>query len=111
MEAELKRTAAFLSFVGIFTVLSVSAHQLGPVRVGEQGLFGPAGPLTADAGLPSRLDKLTRVTDAMLENPPAGDWLVWRRTYDSLGFSPLKQVNKTPDGGAIIWVFALPGIS
>ncbi|PYS18089.1 MAG: alcohol dehydrogenase [Acidobacteria bacterium] len=95
MEAELKRTALFLSFVGIFTVLSVSAQQRGPVRVGEQGLFGPAGPLPADAGLPSRLDKLTRVTDAMLENPPAGDWLVWRRTYDSLGFSPLKQVDKT----------------
>src|SRR2546428_12849239 len=99
MEAELKRTTLFLSFVGIFTVLSVSAQQRGPVRVGEQGLFGPAGPLPADAGLPSRLDKLTRVTDAMLENPPAGGWLVRRRTYDSLGVHPLKRVDKTNGGG------------
>ena len=27
------------------------------------------------------LDRLTPVTDAMLRNPPPGDWLHWRRTY------------------------------
>ena len=35
------------------------------------------------------------VTDAMLRNPPAGDWLMWRRTYDGWGYSPLDQINKT----------------
>jgi alcohol dehydrogenase (cytochrome c) len=37
---------------------------------------------------------LTPVTDAMLHNPPPGDWLMWRRTYDGYGFSPLDQINK-----------------
>ena len=37
---------------------------------------------------------LTPVTDAMLRNPPAADWLMWRRTYDGYGYSPLEQINK-----------------
>jgi len=38
---------------------------------------------------------LTPVTDAMLRNPPPGDWLMWRRTYNAWGYSPLEQINKT----------------
>jgi PQQ-dependent dehydrogenase (methanol/ethanol family) len=34
------------------------------------------------------------VTDAMLRNPDDGDWLMWRRTWNSWGYSPLKQVTK-----------------
>ena len=30
----------------------------------------------------------------MLQNPPAGDWLTWRRGFDYQGFSPLKQITK-----------------
>jgi alcohol dehydrogenase (cytochrome c) len=37
---------------------------------------------------------LTPVTDAMLLNPPDGDWLMWRRTYSGYGYSPLAQINK-----------------
>jgi alcohol dehydrogenase (cytochrome c) len=37
---------------------------------------------------------LTPVTDAMLRDPPASDWLMWRRTYNGWGFSPLDQINK-----------------
>src|SRR5438874_3951133 len=29
------------------------------------------------------VQKLTPVTDAMLRNPPPGDWLMWRRTYNA----------------------------
>ncbi len=32
------------------------------------------------------------VTDDRLEHPDAGDWLMYRRTYDGSGFSPLKQI-------------------
>ena len=38
------------------------------------------------------LDTLTTVTDELLRNPPAEDWLSWRRTYDAQGFSPLKNI-------------------
>lgn len=40
------------------------------------------------------LASLTPVTDAMLKDPPASDWLMWRRTYDSFGYSPLEQINR-----------------
>jgi len=35
------------------------------------------------------------VTDARLERPDAGDWLMYRRTYDGSGFSPLKQITSS----------------
>ena len=37
---------------------------------------------------------LTPVTDTMLRDPPAADWLMWRRTYNGWGYSPLEQINK-----------------
>ena len=40
------------------------------------------------------LSKLTPLTDAAMRAPAAGDWLMWRRTYDGQGFSPLKQVDR-----------------
>ncbi len=35
----------------------------------------------------------TPVTDAMLNHPPDGDWLMFRRNYQGWSFSPLKQIN------------------
>ncbi|MGV8989375.1 MAG: pyrroloquinoline quinone-dependent dehydrogenase [Cypionkella sp.] len=40
------------------------------------------------------IDHITPVTDAMLLNPPDGDWLMWRRTYNGWGYSPLDEINK-----------------
>jgi alcohol dehydrogenase (cytochrome c) len=34
------------------------------------------------------------VTDEILENPPPADWLMWRRTQNHWGYSPLEQVNR-----------------
>src|SRR5260221_12705271 len=33
-----------------------------------------------------------KVTDERLEHPAAGDWLMYRRTYDGSGDSPLNQI-------------------
>ena len=33
------------------------------------------------------------VTDAMLQAPAPEDWLMWRRTLDGWGYSPLDQIN------------------
>ena len=47
------------------------------------------------AGFTNRIvDGYTPVTDALLVNPPAADWLSWRRTTDGQGFSPLQQIHK-----------------
>jgi len=35
------------------------------------------------------------VTDQMLQHPSDGDWLMWRRTLNGWGYSPLKQVDKS----------------
>jgi alcohol dehydrogenase (cytochrome c) len=34
------------------------------------------------------------VTDAMIQHPDPKDWLSWRRTLDSWGYSPLAQITK-----------------
>jgi PQQ-dependent dehydrogenase (methanol/ethanol family) len=43
---------------------------------------------------PNPAAAMTSVTDAMLRDPPASDWLMWRRTYNGWGYSPLDQINK-----------------
>jgi alcohol dehydrogenase (cytochrome c) len=61
---------------------------------------GPSGGLTGGVALPpapkkaNPLDRLTAVTDALLANPPASEWLTWRRGSDGVGFSPLRQITK-----------------
>jgi alcohol dehydrogenase (cytochrome c) len=35
------------------------------------------------------------VTDEMLQKPDPANWLMWRRTLDSQGFSPLTQINRS----------------
>ena len=54
------------------------------------------------------LDRLTPVTDEMLRNPPPGDWLHWRRTYDGWAYSPLKQINRdTVKNLKVAWTWSM----
>ena len=49
------------------------------------------------------------VTDAMLKAPDPADWLMWRRTLNSWGFSPLNQITPQNVGGLrLMWVRTLP---
>ncbi|MDB5604697.1 MAG: hypothetical protein JWP25_1597 [Bradyrhizobium sp.] len=41
------------------------------------------------------LQALTAVDEDRLRAPPDGDWLMWRRTYNDWGYSPLAQVDKS----------------
>ena len=51
--------------------------------------------LALSVALPSiAADELVPVTDAMLQNPDPADWLMWRRTLDGWGYSPLDQIDK-----------------
>lgn len=68
-------------------------------------LYLTDGPLVDSA----RLQNLRPVTDAMLLNPPADDWLTWRRTNDSRGHSPLDQINRdNVKDLELAWSWALP---
>ena len=43
----------------------------------------------------AKLNAVTPVTDDMLKRPAPSDWLIWRRTYDAHGYSPLKLINRS----------------
>jgi len=34
------------------------------------------------------------ISDAVLQNPDPEDWLMWRRTFNSWGYSPLNQIDR-----------------
>ena len=51
---------------------------------------------------------LTPVTDALLRQPPAADWLTWRRTLDNHGYSPLDQITRGNVGELrLAWVLSM----
>ncbi len=52
------------------------------------------------------------VTDTMLQKPDPSDWLMWRRTLDSWGYSPLNQIDRTNVGKLkMIWMRGMgPGV-
>jgi PQQ-dependent dehydrogenase (methanol/ethanol family) len=46
----------------------------------------------------------TPVTDAMLQDPDPADWLMWRRTLDGWGYSPLAEIDRSNVGSLrMIW--------
>ena len=60
-------------------------------------------------GRPNLLEALQPVTDAMLRDVAAGDWLLWRRTYDAFGFSPLETINRANVTDLrVAWTWSLP---
>ncbi|PWU01613.1 MAG: alcohol dehydrogenase [Terriglobia bacterium] len=91
-----------------------------PVDAQNQNATPPAGPgggLSPVAPPPppppvkrsNPLDKITPVSDAMLQNPAEGEWLTWRRTYDDQGFSTLKQITRNNAGNLrVAWSWSLP---
>ena len=78
-----------------------------PPAGGGRGVLTPFAK-AALAALRAPLDRLTPVTDAMLRNPPPGDWLHWRRTYDGWAHSPLTQINRdTVKDLKVAWTWSL----
>ena len=74
------------------------------------GLLAPAGfPAAAHAQAPA---DFVPVTDAMLQDPDPDDWLMWRRTLDTWGYSPLDQIDRGNVGDIrMVWTRALgPGL-
>lgn len=59
--------------------------------------------------IPPVLRDLRPVSSADLVKPPAEDWLIWRRSYDAWGWSPLKQINrKNARALKVAWAWSLP---
>ena len=66
-----------------------------PAPSNNVGRLAPNVTLPPPPPVANPLDRLTPVSEAMLANPPEGDWLTWRRTTNAQGFSPLTQINRS----------------
>ena len=67
-----------------------------------------AGGLAAAQAQPS--GDFVPVTDAMLQDPDPADWLMWRRTLDGWGYSPLDAVDRGNVGELrMVWTRGLTG--
>ncbi len=61
-------------------------------------------PLSAGAG---PIENYSPVTADRLKNPEPGNWMLYRRTYDGQGYSPLDQINTTNVGNLVpAWTFS-----
>ena len=69
--------------------------------------------LVVAAEVPGRAQQedFVPVTDAMLQDPDPADWLMWRRTLDGWGYSPLDTITRDNVGDLrMVWSRALmPG--
>jgi alcohol dehydrogenase (cytochrome c) len=54
------------------------------------------------------IDNYVPVTEEMLKNPPPGDWLMARRTYQGWSYSPLDQIKRDNVGRLhLAWTWAM----
>ena len=78
-------------------------------RTAPGGGLAPGITLPPAPGRRNPLDHIRTVTDAMLTDPADGEWLLWRRTYDAFGYSPLKQINASNvEDLRVAWTWSLP---
>lgn len=97
-----------LLLLGLNAAGAALAAELGPPAGFDMPPPGAAGPPAP----PTLAPVTTPVTDAMLRNPPPADWLMWRRTLDSWGYSPLDQVSRrNVDRLRLVWTRGMgPGL-
>jgi alcohol dehydrogenase (cytochrome c) len=100
--------------VGALVAMALAAQSPGGPDLpapppGPGGGISPFVTLPPAPSKPSPLDKLTPISEALLNNPPPGDWLTWRRTYDDVGFSPLKDIDRGNAANLrVAWTWSLP---
>ena len=72
------------------------------------GLVLAAAVAASPAALAQSSPEFVPVTDAMLQAPAPDDWLMWRRTLDGWGYSPLDQIDRDNVGELrLVWSRAL----
>ncbi len=66
------------------------------VSAGSRVCVATLAVLTAAGGVSAQApaEPFTPITDAVLQDPDPADWLMWRRTLDGWGYSPLDQITR-----------------
>ncbi len=65
-----------------------------PAADGDGAPARPAGPPPRGHSVTGEVRNYVPVTDAMLKNPPPGDWLMARRNYQAWSYSPLDEISR-----------------
>ena len=72
-----------------------------------QQTIAPASATPTPGPMPEVLQKYTPVTAERLRKPEDGNWLLFRRTYDGWGYSPLAQITPANVGRLeLVWSVA-----
>lgn len=80
---------------------------LGPALVAA--LCGSTALAPAALGQDSVAATMSPVTAEMVQDPDPADWLMWRRTTDSWGYSPLDQIDRGNVADIrMVWTRGLP---
>ncbi|WP_294391495.1 PQQ-binding-like beta-propeller repeat protein [uncultured Sphingomonas sp.] len=77
------------------------------VRYADPGRF--VLPTKLGLSVKGSIQDYVPVTDAMLRDPPPGDWLMFRRNYAGWSFSPLSQIDADNVGQLQLkWMWSMP---
>jgi alcohol dehydrogenase (cytochrome c) len=66
----------------------------GAFGASAQQTIAPVSATPVPGPMPEILQKYTPVTAERLKRPEDGNWLLFRRTYDGWGYSPLDEINR-----------------
>ncbi|HEX4636708.1 MAG TPA: PQQ-binding-like beta-propeller repeat protein, partial [Rhizomicrobium sp.] len=78
-----------------------------PPRRPDPGRFSL--PTKFGLSIKGNIQNYVPVTDAMLRNPPDGDWLMFRRNYQGWSYSPLKDINTDNVSQLTLkWMWSMP---
>ncbi len=79
----------FMQSAGAAAILAASLS-----TASSQQTVAPTSATPVPGPMPEILQKYTPVTTDQLKKPEDGNWLLFRRTYDGWGFSPLQGINR-----------------
>jgi alcohol dehydrogenase (cytochrome c) len=83
------------------------ALSAGPTSSPAQQTIAPASPTPVPGPMPDVLARYAPVTAERLRKPEDQNWLLFRRTYDGWGYSPLAQITPANIGRLqLVWSLA-----
>jgi alcohol dehydrogenase (cytochrome c) len=97
------------------TLINRPLNGSAPTTLAPAPSPAPALAATTTRAVPRRgqsvagvIENYVPVTDEMLRDPPAGDWLMARRTYQGWSYSPLEEITRANVGGLrLAWMWAM----
>jgi alcohol dehydrogenase (cytochrome c) len=101
------RTRGVLATSGVLVTVAVSAILAGGCAAPGPAARGAAAAPAPHARATAGVSSYTPVTDQRLVSPEPENWLMFRRTFDGWGYSPLEQIKPANAGTLVpVWTFS-----